>query len=61
MKFLVLFASIVLIDLFVVSRVGGYFEKMAMSVLCQPCMGKTFVLEKDNIEVFRKNAMMRLL
>lgn len=32
-----------------------------MSVLCQPCTGKSFVLEKDNIEVFLKNAIMRLL
>lgn len=32
-----------------------------MSVLCRPCMGNSFVLEKDNVEVFPKNAMLRLL
>lgn len=36
---------------------GGYFEKMAKSVSCQPCMGKSFVLEKDNVEAFPKNAV----
>lgn len=50
-------------DLFVCGLKWGweYFEKMAMSVLCQTSMGKSFILEKGNVDVLPKTEMVRLL